>query len=105
MTGPTRNAVIGGWEILHNEGPHQITRHRIPEDLNFRFKPWLFELLESIIRMTKSKRTKWSENVTRMGDDRNTYGVLGEKNEGEKQLERSRRRWKNSIKMDHSVLE
>jgi hypothetical protein len=84
---PTRNAVTGGWEILHNEVPHQITRHCIPEDLNFYLNPSLFELPESIIRMTKLKRTKWSEIVTGMGDDRNTYGVLGEKMKEKNNLE------------------
>jgi hypothetical protein len=84
MSGPRRNAVIGGWEILHNEVPHQKTRHHIPEDLNFHLNPSLYELLESINRMTKSKRTKRLENVTGMGNYRDTYGVLGEKNEGEK---------------------
>jgi len=80
MSGPTRNAEIEGWKILHSVVSHQITLH-IPEDLNFHS---LFELLESINKITKSKRTKWSENVTRMGDDRNIYRVVGEKTEEKK---------------------
>jgi hypothetical protein len=47
--GPKRDGVIGGWRKLHNEELH-----------NLYCSP-------SIIRMIKSRRTRWAGHVARMG--------------------------------------
>jgi hypothetical protein len=47
--GPKRDKVTGGWRKLHNK-----------ELQNLYFSP-------SIIRMIKSRRMRWAENVARMG--------------------------------------
>jgi hypothetical protein len=36
----------------------------------------------TIIRMTKSRRTKWAGRVARMGEKRNAYRILVRKPEG-----------------------
>jgi hypothetical protein len=36
----------------------------------------------SIIRIMKSRRTRWAQHVERMGDKRNAYGLLVGKPEG-----------------------
>ena len=51
----------------------------------------------STVRVIKSKRMKWVGHVARMGERRGVYRVLVEKPEG-----RTRRRWGDNIKMDHS---
>ncbi|KAJ4443164.1 hypothetical protein ANN_04814 [Periplaneta americana] len=53
-----------------------------------------------IIRNIKSRRLRWAEHVVRMGESRNTYIVLVGRPEGERLLERPRRRWEDNIKMD-----
>jgi hypothetical protein len=47
--GPKRNGVTGGWRKLHNEELHNLYSSLI------------------IIRIIKSRRTKWAEHVERMG--------------------------------------
>jgi hypothetical protein len=53
-----------------------------------------------IIRQIKSRRMGWAGHVARMGEGRNVYRVLVGKPEGKRQLEKSRRRWEDGIKMD-----
>jgi hypothetical protein len=53
-----------------------------------------------IIRQIKSRRMRWAGHVARMGEGRNLYRVLVGKAEGERPLERPRRRWEYGIKMD-----
>jgi hypothetical protein len=53
-----------------------------------------------IIRHIKSRRMRWAEHVTRMGEERKLYKVLVEKPEGKRPLERPRRRWEDGIRMD-----
>jgi hypothetical protein len=53
-----------------------------------------------IIRQIKSRRMRWAGHVARMGEGRNVYRVLVGKPEGERPLERPRRRWEDGIKMD-----
>jgi hypothetical protein len=62
--------VIGGWRKLHNEELH-----------NLYCSP-------SIIRMIKSRRMRWAEQVALMGEKRNAYRILVEKPEGNKPLGR-----------------
>jgi hypothetical protein len=62
--GPKRDEVRGGWRKLHNEELHNL--YSSP----------------SIIRMMKSRGTRWAGHVTRMGVTRNTYRILVGKLEG-----------------------
>jgi hypothetical protein len=52
------------------------------------------------IRQIKSRRMRWAERVARVGEGRNVYRVLVGKPEGERPLERPRRRWEDGMKMD-----
>jgi hypothetical protein len=54
----------------------------------------------SIIRMIKSRRTRWAGHVARMGAKRNTYRILVGKSEERRPMGRPRRRWVDNIKMD-----
>jgi hypothetical protein len=74
--------VTGGWRKLHNEELHN-----------------LYSSL-SIIRMMKSRRMRWAENIARIGEKRNAYRILVRKPEGKRPLGRPRRRWVYNIKMD-----
>jgi hypothetical protein len=53
----------------------------------------------TIVRMIK-RRMRWAGHVARMGDGRGVYRVMVGKPEGKRPLGRSRRRWKDNIKMD-----
>jgi hypothetical protein len=53
-----------------------------------------------IIRQIKSRRMRLAGHVARIGEGRNVYRGLVRKLEGERPLERPRRRWQNGIKMD-----
>jgi hypothetical protein len=55
--------------------------------------------LQSIIRMIKSRRTRWAGHVARIEEKRNAYRLLVGKTEGKRPLERPRRRWVYNIKM------
>jgi hypothetical protein len=46
----------------------------------------------NIIRIIKSRRMKWAGHVTRMRESRNIYRILVGKPEGNRPLERKRRR-------------
>jgi hypothetical protein len=54
----------------------------------------------SIIRIIKSRRMRWADHVTRMGEKRNACRLLVGKPEGKKPLGRPRRRWVDNIRMD-----
>src|SRR5215467_8228650 len=56
--------------------------------------------LPNIVRVVKSRRMTWVWHVARMGGERGVYRVLVGKPEGNRPLGRSRRRWKDNIKMD-----
>jgi hypothetical protein len=47
--------------------------------------------LPSIIRIMKSRRMRWAENVARKGEKRNVYRLLVGKPEGRRPLRRPRR--------------
>jgi hypothetical protein len=49
--------------------------------------------------MIKSRRIRWAEHATRMGDKRNAYAILLGVPEGKRPLGGPRRRWVNDIKM------
>ena len=52
----------------------------------------------NIVRVIKSRRTRWAENMARMGEDRGVYRVLLGKPEGKRPLGRPRCRWVNNIR-------
>jgi hypothetical protein len=74
--------VTGEWRKLHNE------------ELRDLFSS------PSIIRITKSRRMRWTGHVAWMGEKRNTYRLLVGKPEGKRTLGRPRRRWVGNIRMD-----
>ena len=80
--GPRRDGVTGQWRKLHNE------------ELND-----LYSSL-NIVRVIKSRRLRWAENVARMEEGRGLHKVLVGKPEGKRPLGRPRRRWEDNIKMD-----
>jgi hypothetical protein len=66
---PKRDRMTGRWRIMH--------------DVALRY---LYSS-SRIIRMTKSRRMRWSGHVARMEEGRNTYKLLVEKPEGKRPLE------------------
>ena len=56
--------------------------------------------LPNIVRVVKSRRTRWAGHVARTGKDRGVHRVLVGKSEGKRPLGRPRRRWEDNIKMD-----
>jgi hypothetical protein len=73
---------MGEWRKLHNK-----------ELLDLYSSP-------SIIRIIKSRRMRWAEHVTRMGEKRNAYRLSEGKPGGKRPLGRQRRRRLDNIKMD-----
>jgi hypothetical protein len=62
---------------------------------------YTFVLLSpDIIRQVKSRRMRWAGYVARIGEERKVYKVLVGKPEGKRPLGRSRRRWKDGIRID-----
>jgi hypothetical protein len=73
------------WEIgekLHNEEFHNLYSST------------------NVIRIIKSKRTRWAGHVARRGELRNAYGISVGKPEGKRPLGRSRFRWAENNKID-----
>jgi hypothetical protein len=56
--GPKTDEVTGGWRKLHNEELHDLYSS------------------SSIIRIIKSRRMRWAGHAARMGEKRNSYGLL-----------------------------
>jgi hypothetical protein len=54
----------------------------------------------NIIRVIKSRRLRWVGHVARMGKGKCAYRVLVAKPEERRSLGKSRRGWKDNIKMD-----
>jgi hypothetical protein len=75
------------WRKLHNEELHKV--YSSP----------------NIIRMIKSRRTRWAGHVTQMGEKRNAYRILMGKPEGKRLLGRPRRIWVDNIKTDLREIE
>jgi hypothetical protein len=72
----------GDWRKLHNEE----LRDLYPS--------------ASIIRISRSRMTKWAEHVARVEVNKNQYRLLVGKPEGKIPLGRPRRRWVDNIKMN-----
>jgi hypothetical protein len=58
----------------------------------------------NIVRVIKSRRMKWVDNVAHMGEGRGVYRVLVGRPEAKRPLGRPRRRWENNIKMDYRKI-
>jgi hypothetical protein len=80
--GSKRNKVTGEWRKLHNEELHDLYS------------------LPNIVRVTKSRRTRWAGHVVRTGEERGVFRVLMGKPEGKRPLGRPRRRWEGNIRVD-----
>jgi hypothetical protein len=74
--------VAGGWRRLHNE-----------ELRNLNVSP-------NIITVIKSRAIRWAVHAVRMGELRNAHKILIGKRDGKRPLERRRRRWIDTIRMD-----
>ena len=83
--GPIETYLTGEWRRLHNE------------ELNDLYSS------PNIVRVIKSRRMRWAEDVARMGEERGGYRVLLGKPEGRRPLGRPRRRWVDNIRMDLQV--
>jgi len=74
--------VTGEWRNVHNE------------ELNVLYSS------PNIVRVTKSRRMRWTGHVARMGEGIEVCWVLVGKREGKKPLGRPKSRWEDNIKMD-----
>jgi hypothetical protein len=79
--GPKREE-DGSWRKLHNDELHNLHSS------------------SNIVRVITSRKMRWAELVTRMGEGRCVYRVLVGRPEGNKPVRRPRRRWEDNIKMD-----
>jgi hypothetical protein len=79
--GPKREE-DGLWRKLHNDELHSL--YSSP----------------NIVRMIKSRRTRWAGHVARMEEGRGVYRVLVGRPEGKRPLRRPRSRQEDNIKMD-----
>jgi hypothetical protein len=68
--GLKKDEIIGGWRKLHNEELHNLYS------------------LPNVIRMIKSRRTRWAGHVACIGEKRNAYRIMVGKPEGKRPLER-----------------
>jgi hypothetical protein len=80
--GPKRDEITGEWRRLHNE------------ELNDLYSS------PNIIRVIKSRRTRWAEHVACMGEGRGAYRIFVGRPEGRRPLGKPRSRWEDNNKMD-----
>jgi len=79
--GPKRDEVSGAWSKLNNE----VLNYLYPS-------PY-------IIRVIKSRRTRWEGHVACIGKKRGAQRILVWKPEGKRPLVRPRRRWEDNTEM------
>jgi hypothetical protein len=48
---------------------------------------------------------RWAENIARIGENRNAYGILVGKYEGKKAMGKTQTRWKDNIKTNFRKVE
>jgi hypothetical protein len=72
----------GSWRKLHTDELHSL--YSSP----------------NIVRVIKSRRMRWAGHVACMGEGRDVHRVFVGRPEGNRPLERHRRRWEDNIKMD-----
>ena len=82
ISGPKRDEATGEWRRLHNKELYGV--YSSP----------------NIIRVIKSRRTRWAEHVEHVGGRRDAYKVLVGKPEGRTPLGRPRRRREDNVKMN-----
>ena len=80
--GPKRDDQTSEWRRPHNGELHDLYGKA------------------DIIRIVKSRRLRWAEHVTRMGNVREAWKLLVEKPEGKRPVGRPRMRWENNINHD-----
>jgi hypothetical protein len=78
----TRDEVTGEWRRLHNEKLNEL--YSSP----------------NIIRVMKSRITRWTGHISRIGERKWAYRVLAGGSEGRRPLGKQRRRWEDNTKMD-----
>jgi hypothetical protein len=87
ISGPKREEVEGGWwRRLHNE-----------ELYNVQASP-------NVIRVFKSRTTRWAGHIACMGEMRNTYKIVVGTTEVIRSLRRPCRRWEDNVRMDLSKV-
>jgi hypothetical protein len=79
--GPKREE-DGSWRKLHDDELHSLYS------------------LPNIVKVTKSRRMKWTGHAACMGEGRSVYRISVGRTEGKRPLGRPRRRWEDNIKMD-----
>jgi hypothetical protein len=84
--GPKSDAVTGGWSKFPRK----------------EFKICHFSL--NMIRMTKSRKVRWTGHVARMEPKANAYMIRVEMTEGKRPLGRHRRRWEDNNEMNLSEV-
>jgi hypothetical protein len=82
ICGPKRNEITGEWRKLHNENLKDLY------------------CSPNIVRVIKSRRMRWTEQVAGMEKRGGVYRVLVGKHEGKRPLARPRLRWEDNINMD-----
>jgi hypothetical protein len=80
--GLKRDEVMVRWRKLHNKELHDL--YSSP----------------SIIRIIKSRRMRWMNHVTQMGEKRNVYRLFVGKPEGRRPLGTPGHKWVDNIRMD-----
>jgi hypothetical protein len=81
LFGPKRDEVTGYWRKLHNAKLNEM--YSSP----------------NIVRVSNSRRVRWAENVTLVGESRDVYRVLVGKPDGKRPLGKPRFRGISNIKM------
>ena len=82
ILGPKRDEITGEWKKLYKEAINGLYSSA------------------NIIRVIKSRRMIWAEQVARVRERRDVYRVVVEKPEGRRKLGRRRRTWEDDIKLD-----
>ena len=82
VIGPNMDEVTGEWRKLHIYGLNDLY------------------CSPNIFRVIKSRKMRWTEYVSRIGESRDLYRILVRRPEGKKPLGRPRRKWEYNIKMD-----
>jgi hypothetical protein len=54
----------------------------------------------NIVRVIKSRSSRWPGHVARMEEDRNAFKILTGKHTGKRPLGMPRHRWEDNIRMD-----